>query len=111
MTENLIWFFDFAKLLIRFLSTLDFERATEMAMIKINDRMKAKTLRAATDTCKSNHKLQSTLLLDESSSIIDEQGCWLSFEWILDDSMADKVADPAAAIAEKTAMKMLKPKL
>ena len=25
--------------------------------------------------------------------------------------MADKVADPAAAIAEKTAMKMLKPKL
>ena len=83
-----------------------------MAMIKINDKMKAKRLRAATDTCKSNHKLQSTLLLlDESSSIIDEQGCWLSFEWILDDSMADKVADPAAAIAEKTAMKMLKPKL
>jgi hypothetical protein len=83
-----------------------------MAMIKINDKMKAKRLRAATDTCKSNHKLQSTLLLlDESSSIIDEQGCWLSFEWILDDSMADKVADPAAAIAEKTAMKILKPKL
>ncbi len=78
-----------------------------MTINNVTDKMKDKTLSAATATSKSNHNSQ--LMVWSLSNWA--QGWSISLELILDDSMAVMAADPAEQIAAKTPTKALKQNL